>query len=171
MRAQLFLSIQDSLKEIKGNDGLPVFKHFDLWNRQVAFIEKETPFPFPAIFVEFLPIQWETHGQRVQRADMFVRLHIVTQWFSQTGSYSPDQENALTYLDLSGLVHKQLQGNPILLTNGWMRTQSIINHDHETIVDSIEEYKCQVVDYGAQPATVPASNITPVLTFTNPQEE
>lgn len=170
MRAQLYLSIQESLQEIKGTDGLPLIKHFDLWNRQVQFIEKETPFPFPAVFVEFLPVQWETHGQRVQRADLFVRLHIITRWYAQTASYSPDQEVALNYLDYSGLVHKQLQSNNILLTNGWMRTQSIINHDHEVIVDSIEEYKCQVVDYGAQPSTVAVSNITPILNI-NPEED
>lgn len=169
MRAELYLSIQNSLKEIKGVDGLPVIKHFDLWNRQVAFIEAETPFPFPAVFVEFLPIQWETHGQRVQRADLIVRLHIVTRWYAQTASYSPGQESALDYLNLPGTIHRHLQSNQMLLTNGWMRTQSIINHDHETIVDSIEEYKCQVVDYGAQPTTVATSNISPVLTFNNPE--
>ena len=80
MKKQLYLAIVDRLKDIPGPDGESLFKHFDLWNQQVEFIEQETPFQCPAVFVEFLPLQWQTMGNRVQSADLTTRLHIVTEW-------------------------------------------------------------------------------------------
>ncbi|MBR3571668.1 MAG: hypothetical protein IKN99_00215, partial [Bacteroidales bacterium] len=70
MKKQLYLAIKNRLKNIPGADGQPLFKHFDLWNQQVEFIEQETPFQTPAIFVEFQPLQWRTLGNRVQDADL-----------------------------------------------------------------------------------------------------
>ena len=66
MRRQLYLDIKNRLQSIIGEDEQPLIKHFDLWNRQVEFIEEETPFECPAVFVEFDRLDWRTIGNRHQ---------------------------------------------------------------------------------------------------------
>lgn len=148
MKKQLYLAIVNRLKNIPGADDEPLFKHFDLWNQQVEFIEQETPFLTPAIFVEFMPLQWQTMGNRVQSADLTTRLHIVTEWHALTADNVPDEEQnlALEYLDIVDSVVAALQNFSAPGTNSWMRTQTIPNHNHERYVDSVEEYICRVID-------------------------
>ena len=78
----LYLALEEKLLAItdEQENPQPIFKHCDLWNRQVEFLEQETPFQTPAVFVEFTNIEWRTLGQHVQEADLTVRLHIVTPW-------------------------------------------------------------------------------------------
>lgn len=149
MKKQLYLAVKNRLKNIPGADGQPLFKHFDLWNQQVEFIEQETPFLTPAVFVEFLPMKWRTLGNRVQDADLTIRLHIVTKWNGLTADYSPEEEDALAYLDIVDSVVAAMQNFAAPGTNAWMRTQTIPNHNHERYVDSVEEYICRVTDNSA----------------------
>jgi len=153
MLAQLYLAYEQKLKSIiDAKTGEPFFRHFDLWNQNVEFIEQETPFETPAVFFEFMPIQWRTMGQQVQDADLTIKLHIVTQWHGQTAEYTPTQirEQMLEYLNIPGMVVRALQGFCTPFTNGLMRTQSTVNHNHERYVDSVEEYVCRVQDDSAQ---------------------
>ena len=154
MLSQLYLAYEAQLQSIiNPATGEPLFRHFDLWNQNVEFIEQETPFEMPAVFFEFVPIQWKTMGQQIQDADLTVRLHIVTEWYGQTAKYTPSQirQQMLAYLNIPAMVVKALQGFSTPFTNGLMRTQSIINHNHERYVDSIEEYTCRVQDISAAP--------------------
>lgn len=149
MRKQLYLDIKSRLREVLKADGTPLFHHFDLWNRQVEFVEQETPFNCPAVFVEFSPLQWRTLGNRVQVAELTVRLHIVTEWYAGTAFNSPTESQSLDFLDISDRVAYSLQGFSGPYMNSWMRTQSITNHDHERYVDSVEEYRCELRDLSA----------------------
>ncbi|HOU67615.1 MAG TPA: hypothetical protein PKW49_03400 [Paludibacteraceae bacterium] len=149
MRKQLYLDIKNRLKTVAGNDGQQLFLHFDLWNRQVEFLEQETPFACPAVFVEFGEMEWKTLGQRVQECGLTVRLHIVTEWHAGTSDYSPTEQQALEFLDITDRVVAALQGFSASYMNSWMRTRSITNHDHETYVDNIEEYNCLLRDQSA----------------------
>lgn len=152
MKKQLYLDIKNRLKDITAADGEPVFKHFDLWNQQVEFLEEETPFLTPAIFIEFLPHEWKTLGNRRQHAVLNTRIHIVTQWFAGTADYSPTEQQALEYLDIVDCVVAALQNFSASSTNSWMRTRTVPNHNHERYVDNIEEYVCDLIDVSAQPA-------------------
>ncbi len=153
MKKQLYLDIVEHLKTITNSDGEALFQHFDLWNQQVAFLEEETPFNLPAVFVEFTPHTWQTLGNRKQAADLTVRLHIVTQWFSDTADYVPEEFmlQAVAYLDIIDKVVAAMQNFAPTNANSWMRTRSIPNHDHGRYVDSIEEYVCNIVDTSAVP--------------------
>lgn len=153
MKKQLYLDIVEQLKTITNSDGEALFQHFDLWNQQVAFLEEETPFNLPAVFVEFTPHTWQTLGNRKQAADLTVRLHIVTQWFSDTADYVPEEFmlQAVAYLDIIDKVVAAMQNFAPANANAWMRTRSIPNHDHGRYVDSIEEYVCNIVDTSAVP--------------------
>ncbi len=56
-------------------------KHIDLWNQNVEFIEQDTVWNRPAVFIEFEPISWKSIVPGVEyRAEARVRLHIVTDW-------------------------------------------------------------------------------------------
>jgi hypothetical protein len=162
MRKQLYLDIKNQLKTVKNEAGEQLFKHFDLWNRQVEFIEQETPFECPAIFVEFAPMNWRTLGNRVQECELTINLHIVTEWYAGTADYSPTEEQALRFLDIIDSVAAVLQGFATEYMNCFMRTQSITNHDHERYVDNVETYKCNLRDASAvqQFATV---QVVPVI--------
>lgn len=127
-------------------------------------MEEETPFNCPAVFIEFLPFTWDTHGQNVQRAEITFRLHIVSKWLKHTAEYGPDQADAISYLDIPEQVYAIMQGNYAGASNGFIRTTSTINHNHTVYVDSIDEYKTYIVNTGAVAALSSASNVTPVIT-------
>jgi hypothetical protein len=155
MRKQLYLDIKKRLKTVKNETGEQLFQHFDLWNRQVEFIEQETPFACPAIFVEFDTINWRTLGLRVQDCELTVRLHIVTEWYAGTADYSPTEQQALEFLDIIDNVVAVMQNFQTGYMNNWMRSKSITNHDHERYVDSVEEYICNLRDTSAVKEGVP----------------
>lgn len=161
----LYLALEKMLLAINDEQPKPqpVFKHCDLWNRQVEFLEEETPFQTPAVFVEFADIQWRTDGQHIQDADLTVLFHIVTPWYANTASNIQNADvraTALAYLDIPTVLFRQLQGQhgtvtdngdprrPITLGNfnALTRIASRVNHDHERFVDSVETYQCHLKD-------------------------
>jgi hypothetical protein len=179
MRKQLYLNIVESLKRIvlntdntvtilpegatMSNGQITLFRHFDLWNQQVAFLEEETPFETPAVFVEFRPLAWQTLGFRNQSAQATVRIHIVTPWFSQTADYSPDKLASLEYLNLPNYLSALLEGKFLPNhTGAWTRNLSEINHNHTRYVDSVEQFTFELYDNGAQPIGTPVE-VTPVI--------
>lgn len=174
MIKNLYLAIEQLLLAITDEQPQPqhIFKHCDLWNRQVEFIEQETPFLTPAIFVEFLEIPWQTDGRSVQDADLTIRLHIVTPWFANTASDIADtavRSAALAYLDLPTVLFRKLHGkhgdiidntdtsHPVTLGsfNALTRIASRPNHDHERFVDSVETYRCHIKDFTFSNPTFP----------------
>lgn len=153
MLKNLYLAIEQKLMAVTDGQDRPVFKHFDLWNRQVEFIEQETPFDTPAVFVEFMPVEWRTDKSNTQDATLSFRLHIVTPWYANTAANVIDpgiRATALEYLDIPTLVFKALHGQPCEFGSGNFnplhRTASVVNHDHERFVDSVEEYRCHLKD-------------------------
>ncbi|MEG1998566.1 MAG: hypothetical protein RRY55_01220 [Bacteroidales bacterium] len=164
MRKQLYLDIKERLKTAETAVGEPLFRHFDLWNQQVEFIEAETPFVCPAVFVEFDRIDWRTLGNCVQECTLRVRLHIVTEWYSDTADYSPTEDQALEYLDIIDRAVAVLQGFNTSYMTGWQRSASITNHDHERFVDSVEEYVCMLRDTSACRSYIPVE-VRPVVTI------
>lgn len=164
MLKNLYLAIEQKLMAITDGQSVPqpLFKHFDLWNRQVEFLEKETPFQTPAVFIEFDTIHWRTMGLNVQDADLTVRLHIVTPWYANTAAdvRTQQREKALAYLDLPTIVFQKIHGTHAKFAEGGfntlVRTASAVNHDHERFVDSIEEYTCNIRDnsHGINTTTV-----------------
>lgn len=167
MRRQLYIEIKNALKSVLKPDNTPVFGHFDLWNQNVEFIEQETPFPFPAIFIEFMPITWNKMGYNKQDANITVRIHIVSRWHSNTADYNPQSYDALEYLELADIVNNKLTNFATTMGNRFMRTKSEINHNHETILDSVEEFVCNVIDVSGCPEYIAVNNVVPVITESN----
>lgn len=146
MRKQLYLAIIDRLKQIKDENGEPKIKHFDLWNEQVTFIEQEEPFDLPAVFIEFLPIQWRTANDGTQTAEVQFRLHIITPFKGAAGDGSMYQTEALELFDLLDNVNKvmfKMSGDYFRST---LRVRSDTNHNHEELIESLETYQVSVAD-------------------------
>jgi hypothetical protein len=159
---KIFTDIQARVTAIKDAEENDVIKHFDLWNKQVAFIEEETPFLTPAVFLEILPIKWDQLGGNLQQAVVTIKLHIVTQWFSQTAKNNPNQADAIKYLALPQQVFDVMNKFTIEGSNQFVCTDSVPNHNHERYVDSVEVYQ-GLVQRQAQQGNYTEKAVTPVI--------
>lgn len=121
------------------DDGLypRAIKHIDLWNRNVEFIEQDTPWERPAVFIEFEPVHWRDIVPAVEyRAEARVRLHIVTDWAAASNGYS----GLGIDLALPDKIHEVIAGIDGKTFRDFQLAESHTNHDHEEIVESIEVY-------------------------------
>lgn len=143
MRKRIYLAVVERLKEITGEIEI---KHFDLWNQNVEFIEQDTAFDMPAVFVEFAPILWKTLGNNIQQADIEVRLHVVTEYKGNTSDNSELQSEALVYFDLLDAINRKMFGLKGEGFNAFTRVSSATNHNHEEIIENIEIFTTKVID-------------------------
>ena len=131
MRQEVYEKIRDKLLEIGENE----IAHIDMWNRNVEFIEQETAWERPAVFIEFEPVQWISIVPGIQdRAEAKVRLHIVTDWTNKDTKV----------FELPEKIHSALaclEGDSF---TDFTLSESHTNHNHEDIVESIEVYKFMV---------------------------
>lgn len=146
MRKEFYLAVSERLLSIEGS---PI-KHVDLWNNNVEYIEQETDWPRPAVFVEFRPVVWQRMTQRPggdYQARAEVRLHIVTDWLGSASAQCDDGDrlDVIEALDLSELIHAALLG-----LNGEhfcdVEIQATLtNHNHEELVENVEVYNVTFV--------------------------
>jgi hypothetical protein len=124
-----------------------LIKHVDLWNEKVQY-ESEQSWECPAVFVEFLPIQWKNLASPVQDADITFRLHIVTRALEPThsGASETDLNAGLEYLGLLEQINCRIHYFAGEGINHIIHLQSVTNHNHEEIIESIEDYVVHVVD-------------------------
>lgn len=146
MRKQIYLAVTERLKQLQDENGERLIKHFDLWNMNVEFIELETAFDMPAVFIEFPPIEWKTLSGGVQQANVGVKLHVVTRYAGSAADGSGFQADAIAYFDLLDKIHRQLFGLRGTGFNALKRVGSATNHNHEEIIESIEMYETMVID-------------------------
>lgn len=150
MRKQLYLAIIERLKTIKDENEEQVFKHFDLWNEQVVFIEQEEPFDTPAVFIEFPAINWQTANDGTQTSVMQFRLHVITSFNGSARDGSTYQAEALKLFDLLDSINNalyKLSGDYFRATT---RIRSDTNHNHEELVESLETFQVSVSDISAR---------------------
>ena len=122
IRKELYAAIRTAMAKIEE------VKHIDLWNHNVEFIEEEAGWERPAVFVEFGPIAYVGCGYR---GDGSVRLHIVTDW-GEGG-----QEAAWDLIAKIREAMERVYGYGI---HGLYLTETLTNHNHEDILESIEGY-------------------------------
>ena len=123
-------------------------KHIDLWNRNVEFIEQETAWERPAVFIEFEPIHWISIVPGIEyRAEARVRLHIVTDWAPAVADGS---DGSGRFFELPDKIHDVLAGLNGANFKDFTLEESHTNHDHEDIVESIEVYNFIAFKHTAQ---------------------
>lgn len=130
-RIEIYTAIRECLS------GMEEVKHIDLWNRNVEFIEQETAWERPAVFVEFGTIQWQPlSGGRSRMGRATVKLHIVTDW----NPANPMEAFGLTTKIRTALA--DLRGDTF---RGLELGETLTNHDHEELVESIEVYNVRTL--------------------------
>ena len=142
MRKTLYQLISDTLRT------LPAIQHIDLWNNQVLYAEEEQPFPTPAVFVEFAPVEWQHLLHGVKEAVLTLRLHVVTD-----SRVSPWSE-AVEVFALHDHINATLHGLHATTADGSVvdaltLTQSTTDHDFAELQDNVEVYQCHVTDRSA----------------------
>ena len=106
MLDQVYEALQAKLISIEG------INFVDMYNGQYLESEDHTRPEFlrPAVFIEFLPIEWKEMGQKVQYAeDATIRLHIVsddTPSDTKSSASAAIRKLGLATLKLVSLVHK-----------------------------------------------------------------
>ncbi len=119
MRKELYAAIK---AKIEGE--VPEVKHVDLWNHNVEFIEQETAWGRPAVFVEFGTITWSAFHGGGQRGRGVVRVHLVTDWVE--GGYE-------AAFDLGRKLYGVLEGMNGECFDGMALVETSTNHNHEEI--------------------------------------
>ena len=123
-----------------------LIKYVDLWNHNVDFLDQEQPLERPAVFVEFTPIQWEVVKPGCEyRAKPLVTLHVVTDWKGDASAGSELEDETLSVLDYSEIIHRALQGLEGEHFSRFDLAETQTNHNHDEIVESIEVYRCVAV--------------------------
>lgn len=171
MRIRLYNDITARLLRVRMKDGIPVYvsekyateavetpdtqaiKTFDLWNENVAHLTQQRPFQTPAVLVEFLPIVWQQIGKGAKRADVTIRLHIVTATLATVNS--PYKETALFPLYLVRAIEEALRGfagaadERGLSYSTFAHTESATDHNHEQVSEHVESWHSMCHDCSA----------------------
>jgi hypothetical protein len=73
--------------------------------------EEELPFNFPAAFIGFEEIAWETHGNKSKKGILNFTVHVVSEVIAETSSRETlaIRSNALDHLDVLDKIHNVLQ--------------------------------------------------------------
>lgn len=145
MISELYTALTAALKNIKdgeGEDAPRLVKHIDLWNQNVAFIEEESPWPRPAVFIEFGEISWSPLGgaRKLLSGTCPVILHVVTDWKGGTADGDVTMAASVASMDLSERIGAEVLkafGNSF---HNIRLVSSTPNHNHEDIIESIERY-------------------------------
>lgn len=171
MRIRLYNDITARLARVRMVNGIPAYvskenateatekpemqaiKSFDLWNENIVHLTQQRPFQTPAVFVEFLPIVWQRVGKGAKRADITIRLHIVTATLATVNS--PYKETALFPLYLiravEAAMHK-LAGAADergLSYSTFAHTESATDHNHEQVSEHVESWHVMCHDCSA----------------------
>lgn len=145
------------------SDNVPEVKFIDLWNEHMADITGGASWPMPAVFIEFEEIQWRQEGLNSRRADVGLRLHIITQAVNtSSGHTDANMQSALEYFDLIDRITASLQGlhgdnfSPLMLSH------SATNHNHAELIESIERFDFNARDNSAKTSAsaTPIANIS-----------
>lgn len=171
MRIRLYNDLTARLSRVRVVDGIPVYasgknaaeapetrgtqaiKHFDLWNENVVHLTQQRPFQTPAVFVEFMPIVWQPVGKQAKRADVTIRLHIVTA--SLATQNSPYKEAALFPLYLIRAIEEAMRGfagaadERGLSYSTFAHTESATDHNHEQVSEHVETWHTMCHDCSA----------------------
>lgn len=152
-RSLFYKAIAERLLSINDEQGNSIIKAVDLWNRQFDG-DRSTPTNFPAVYLEFKPISWQTTGQHKQAALLEFTLHIANTTKAQAEYNRQFTDRFLGHLELIDTIHYWLTGfNSNNLENihfgSITRTGSRHDHYHGDILVHQEMFACNIKDESA----------------------
>lgn len=155
-------------------NAVPALAWCDVWNHQLQYLDagEELPIVFPAIFIEFSGVNWETQKNHTQRGQALWRFHIVCEVYDESyanpNGGSINQNNALEMWDFVQRVHEALQAFQGDSFAPLDRVGEIVDSDHDMLIDTILEYTTIIYDATVgdqlvydQTATITDTEVTP----------
>lgn len=139
MRKELYKALCERLKTVDN------VKHIDLWNNNVEFIEQESAWQRPAVFIEFKPVLWSMVKEKAWKAKIQVSLHIVSDWNGSASADSEQQDEILSIYDLSDKIACAVEGMKGTTFGRLTLAETHTSHNHEDIVENIDVYSCNVI--------------------------
>ena len=126
-------------KDIKRaiEDGVPAVQHIDLWNENVAFVDEESEWGRPAVFVEFGTISWDvvknTDFGKCVRGSGDLRLHLVTDWNDEAYHDS---------FEIGESIWEALQGiDPMVEYQVSYPYMTDTNHSHMELLENVDVFR------------------------------
>jgi len=130
-RKEFFESVVKAIRDDETLSG--EVAHIDLWNRNIEFIEQETAWARPAVFVEIGNIEWKRFKDgKSFRGKGTVSFHVVTDWVADVDDSGWSLSEKL-HAVLTGLKGKQFDNLNLLITQ--------TNHDHAEVIETIDTYE------------------------------
>ena len=151
----LYLKLMQRIKAL-----VPEVQHIDLYNSQPAVMDDggEAPVNVPAVFIEFLPVDWT--GSKIQQGDLVFNLYILTE---ATGTETDSTEQAdvitssLERLALKEKLFKALHGyqdseaGTFTQFGKIQRTTSRIDSNTQQLATDVLTFKTRLWDDAAAP--------------------
>lgn len=134
MRKEIYQALMERLMAMGD------IQYVDLWNQNVEFIDQESAWPRPAVFVEFDAIEWDRTKERSMDTKGTLRLHVVTDWAGSVASDSGSRAESLAVFDLLDQIRERLEGLRGETFSRLKLQQSLTNHNHEDLLENIEVY-------------------------------
>lgn len=106
------LNILEGLKAIVDAKLSGEIRHMAVYDSQYVEREDEKKLPWnePALFFEIMPYKTEPLGGRLQKADITIRLHLVTAYKGDARLNLADWQRPLGYLELKNKVFAAFEG-------------------------------------------------------------
>jgi len=133
------------LLNIKDENDTSIIKHIDFWNQQ--FNEDwKAPFNFPAVFLEFKTIPFQSTGKHRQLGQMYFDLHIASSTKAKSQYSQQFTDRFLSHLQLNDLIHYWLAGWSGEFFGSVSRTNFAHDHYYSDVVEHIQSFKCTITD-------------------------
>ena len=130
------------------------YKHYELFNGQPSDLTVSNP--YPAIYVEILPIEWKNLPGQIQEAEAIFRLHIVNEMYSSLDSDDKDIDKSLNHLDFTTDIYRALDMKssdddriPQLLSNQEYYNINTMNRFRTIQNNKIKSRYITQIDYAA----------------------
>ena len=152
LRTKFYLALGKRLEQIIDNEGHKIIKHIDLWNNQFDG-DQVQPTSFPAVYLEFKPISWQTTGKHKQQSQLQFTLHIANTTKARGELNQLFTDRFLAHLELIDIIHKWITGFNSSLDpdhedffGSISRIASTHDHYHDDILVHQEHFVCNVKD-------------------------
>jgi hypothetical protein len=146
---------------------VPEIKHVDIFFGQYdnEADGNELPFVRPAVFIEFMPLEWDSYGRKKQEASAQFRIHVVSDVIEETDSTTSAviRTNAHRHLLALDKLFASLHGfsdpTPNQFFNTISRTTIEPYIGKGEMIVHILTFKCRLCDVGA---VLPIQHLTNV---------
>lgn len=129
-------------------------KAIGIFNSQIENQNVENPIPFPAVFVEFLSMDWNQQASGIQQGTATIRLHVVTETYkTNISSYSVLQDDDDAFFDLVDKIHSFLNGFDGETFGPLTREAETTNPNFDNLQDWTIDYSFGISDDGSFDAT------------------